>query len=159
MRCGLLLAGALVVAALGSAASAADDAADMPDGKRIQGAWKQALKIEKGVETKTDDGDESQLTLRVTFEERNLKVFLGPKGAPIEIPGTYFLDPDQTPKVIDVTITGGDGGTNEVHAIYMFDNDRLQLRIRNGGGQRPIGFETPEDDCSTIVFRRIMPGE
>jgi uncharacterized protein (TIGR03067 family) len=94
----------------------------------------------------------------VKFAEQDLKVFLGPKGAPIEIDGTYFLDATQTPKTIDVTIKGGDGA-NEVHAIYKFEKDRLYLRIRNGGGQRPIDFDSTEDDCSTIIFRRLQDGE
>ena len=158
MSRGMLLASAVLVATFGSVARAADDAADKPDEMRIQGSWKQVLKIEKGVETKTDGEDESQLTLRVKFEEQNIKVYLGPKGAPIEIPGTYYIDPAQTPKLFDVTINGGDG-PNEVHAIYKFEDDKLFLRVRNGGGQRPIGFESPEDDCTTIVLARMMPGE
>lgn len=158
MRKMLTVAAAVVWAGLGAASLSAEENADLPDARRIQGAWKQEAKIEKGVETKIDESEENQLTLRVTFEEQDLKVLLGPKGAPIEIAGSYYLDPAQTPKLIDVTIKGADG-SNEVHAIYKFEKDRLYLRVRNGGGQRPIDFDTPEDDCSTIILRRLKEGE
>ena len=40
-------------------------------------------------------------------------------------------------------------------AVYKFEQDRLYIRIREDGGQRPPDFEIAADDCVTLVFRQV----
>ena len=150
MRCVMLLASAtLFFSTLGQAAgSGADDS----DETKIRGAWQLVSTTKKGVETKIDaKGDDQQMVF--TFEEQSWKAKVGPKGAPVEITGTYVLDPKQTPKLLDVTVRGT-GGATDVYAVYKFEKDQLWIRVRDGGGQRPPDFEILADDCNTLVFRR-----
>ena len=114
-------------------------------------------KTQKGVETKIEakgDDESDDQSLVVTFEEQAWKAKLGPKGAPIEVTGTYVLDPTQTPKLLDLTIRG-DKSSTDIPAVYKIERDRLFIRIREGGGQRPPDFEVGADDCITLVLRQV----
>ena len=144
---------ALVVSVAGMSSSAL--AADEVDGSDIVGNWSYFSKVQKGVESKADDATNNQIQLvGVEFEEMNWKAKIGPKEAPIEITGTYAIDANQTPRVLDLRIAGGDGNATDIPAIYKVDKDTLSIRIREGGGQRPPDFDTPADDCLTVVFKR-----
>ena len=154
MRRAIILASAALI--LGTLVGTPARAADESDEVKIRGAWQLVSSTKKGVETKveskgTDIADDQPLA--VTFEEQSWKAKLGPKGSPVEVSGTYILDPKQTPKLLDVTVSGA-GGPTDVYAVYKFEGDKLWLRVRDGGGQRPPDFEISADDCSTMVFRR-----
>jgi uncharacterized protein (TIGR03067 family) len=125
---------------------------DATDQARIQASWEMVSKTQKGVETKYDASSEEG-SVDVTFEDRNWRAKLGNKSAPIEIAGTYFIDPSQTPKTLDLTIRG-DKGSTDLYLIYKFERDALHLRLREGNGPRPVDFETPADDCIALVLRR-----
>ena len=154
MRCMMILAAAILfVATFGQAASGADDS----DETKIRGTWQLVSTTQKGIVTKieakgSDPADD--LPLGVTFEEQSWKAKVGPKGAPVEVTGPYVLDPKQTPKLLDVTVSGT-GGSTDAYAVYKFENDQLWIRVRDGGGARPPDFEISADDCKTLVFRRV----
>ena len=151
----MLLIGAAIFCGTFGQTGAAQDADDS-DEIKIHGTWQLVSTTKKGVETKIetkgDDASDDQ-PLSVTFEEQSWKAKLGPKGAPVEITGTYILDPKQTPKLLDITISSA-GGSTDLYAVYKIEKDQLSIRVRDGGGQRPPDFEIPADDCNTLVFRR-----
>lgn len=159
MRHVMIWVGAVLVAAMLSATALstrtwAADGSDEADATDIIGNWSYVSKIQKGVESKADDVANQIQLVGVEFEEMKWKAKIGPKEAPIEITGTYAIDAKQTPRVLDLTITGGDGNSSDIPAIYKVEKDTLSIRIREGGGQRPPDFDTPADDCLTVVFKR-----
>jgi len=155
MQCVKLLAGAVLLA-IAFCQTAACAAEDETDETKIRGDWQLVSTTKKGVETKAEvkgsDPSDNQ-PLSVTFEEQGWKAKIGPKGAPIEITGTYVLDTKQTPKLLDITVSAA-GGSTDVFAIYKIEDDKLSIRVRDGNGQRPPDFELSADDCSTLLFRR-----
>jgi uncharacterized protein (TIGR03067 family) len=155
MRCLMFLASAALFAATFGQV-AAGSSPDDSDETKIRGTWQLVSSTKKGVETKVEaKGSEpsDDQPLSVTYEEQSWKAKVGPKGAPVEITGTYVLDTKQTPKLLDITVSGV-GGSTDVYAVYKFENDQLWIRIRDGNGQRPPDFEISADDCTTLVLRR-----
>jgi uncharacterized protein (TIGR03067 family) len=132
---------------IGAAADGTD--ADKPDAERIVGKW--VLKeTDRPNPIFSGDGQTAELT----FEEMKFEfAVLKDGGKVFQIPGTYFLDDKQTPKLLDVTITG-DGGSNSVFAIYEFKEGKLRIRLRDNNGQRPADFESKQDDCRILTFAR-----
>lgn len=130
---------------------AADKPADQkPDAERILGAWTFASS-----ERKIDLFEGDDQTVRLTFETDSFSVVVLKGGnKTLEINGTWSLDGAQTPKILDLTIRGGDGGSNFVYTIYQLKEDQLLIRIRDNNGPRPVDFETKVEDCQTLTFRR-----
>jgi uncharacterized protein (TIGR03067 family) len=146
---------ALLIAAvvlLASVRLAALNAADATDEENIRGTWLLVSKTQKNVETKTDPAADDP-PLEVTFEEQTWRTMIGPKGAQVELRGTYFLDSKQTPKLLDLTLSSN-GSSNDLFAIYKFEKNQLFVRLREMNGQRPADFATPAEDCLTLVFTR-----
>jgi uncharacterized protein (TIGR03067 family) len=131
-------------------AQAADQAgADNPDAERIVGKW--VLK-ETDRPNPIFNGDGQ--TVELAFEESKFEfAVLKDGGRILHIPGTYFIDDKQTPKLLDVTLSG-DGGSNSVFAIYEFKDDQLRIRLRDNNGQRPADFESQQADCQILTFAR-----
>jgi uncharacterized protein (TIGR03067 family) len=151
-----LLGAAFVPAAEPSGDKAATDKpaaekseADKPDAEKILGKW--VLK-ETDRPNPIFNGDGQ--TVELVFEESKFEFAVLKDGGKIfQIPGTYFIDDKQTPKLFDVSLTG-DGGSNSVFAIYDFKDGNLRIRLRDNNGQRPADFETKEADCQTLTFAR-----
>jgi uncharacterized protein (TIGR03067 family) len=129
---------------------AADQAgADKADAERIVGKW--VLK-ETDRPNQIFNGDGQ--TVELAFEESKFEfAVLKDGGRILHIPGTYFIDDKQTPKLLDVTLSG-DGGSNSVFAIYEFKDDQLRIRLRDNNGQRPADFESQQSDCQILTFAR-----
>lgn len=145
VTCALLTCGA----SIGAEPKDADKKSDKPDAERIIGTWTLESTSHK-IDVFQGDGQSVQLK----FEgERFEFAVLKDGGKVIDIPGSYFLDDKQTPKLFDVTLTG-DGGTTAVYAIYDFQGDKLRIRIRDNNGPRPADFDSPADDCNTLTFVR-----
>jgi uncharacterized protein (TIGR03067 family) len=141
-----------LIAAGGQAASAGADSQEAS----ICGAWQLESKTQKGVETKIDaKGDDASntQTIVLTFEEQSWKAKVG--GAAVELKGAYALDRDQTPKLLDITITQGDSEVTDAHAVYKIEHDRLYIRVRADGGQRPPDFHVPDDESVMFIFHRV----
>lgn len=141
-----------VLACAGRQSLAAEEPSDE---QRIRGRWTLVSTIKGTVETKTteatDESDNAPLT--VSFDENTWTAKVGPKKAPTEFSGGYYLDSKQTPKLLDLTIRSDGGNSSDLNLIYRFEKDRLHVRVQNGG-QRPIDFETACEDCTTLIFRR-----
>jgi uncharacterized protein (TIGR03067 family) len=128
---------------------AEEAAADKPDAERILGKW--VLKeSDRPNPIFTGDG----ATAELNFEETKFEFAVSKEGGKVfQIPGTYFLDDKQTPKLLDVTVDA-DGGSNSVFAIYEFKEGKLRIRIRDNNGQRPADFESQQADCQILTFAR-----
>jgi|GEM_PF-2601159 len=144
-----IFAACLAALSARAAEPAAAATADKPDGERIVGKW--ILKeTDKPNPLFSGDGQAVELT----FEEMKFEfAVLKDGGRILHIPGTFFIDDKQTPKLLDITLSG-DGGSNSVYAIYEFKDDKLRIRIRDNNGQRPADFESQAADCQILVFAR-----
>lgn len=153
VACSLL---AILTATLPAAAEPAADkpasekaVADKPDSERILGKWNL-----KESDRPNNIFNAEGTTVELTFEEMKFEFSVLKDGGKIlHIPGTYFIDDKQTPKLLDITLSG-DGGSNSVYAIYEFKDDQLRIRIRDNNGQRPADFESAAADCQLLTFAR-----
>ena len=144
-----VLAGALAPVLAAEPAGADQAAADKPDAERIVGKW---ILKETDRPNPIFNGDGQSVEL--VFEESKFEfAVLKDGGRILHIPGTYFIDDKQTPKLLDVTLAG-DGGSNSVFAIYEFKADKLRIRLRDNNGQRPADFESQQADCQILTFAR-----
>jgi len=143
------LLAAMLGATLAPVPAAEQAAADKPDAERIVGKW--VLK-ETDRPNPIFNGDGQSVEL--VFEESKFEfAVLKDGGRILHIPGTYFIDDKQTPKLLDVTLTG-DGGSNSVFAIYEFKDDKFRIRLRDNNGLRPADFESQQADCRILTFAR-----
>ncbi|MCE9608308.1 MAG: TIGR03067 domain-containing protein [Planctomycetia bacterium] len=118
------------------------------DAERIVGSWTFDSSDKKFELIQSDEQ-----TIRLKFEDGKMNFALLNKGAPaFQLSGSYALDDKQTPKLFDVTLTGD--GAAPVFAIYEFQGDKLRIRYREEGGQRPSDFTTPAADCQILTFVR-----
>lgn len=148
LSCLFFVSASLIACGLASAAEDKTAAADKPDAERILGTW-----ILDSTERKIDLFQGDGQTVKLTFEADAFRFAVEKDGGKtLDLSGSYFIDPAQTPKLFDVTIRGGDG-SNTVFAIYEFKDDKLRVRLRDNNGPRPAGFE-PADDCQTLTFKR-----
>lgn len=143
-RCLALLAVGLLLAA--------DDPKDAKkkDLDKLQGTW-----TASGVEYNGDKvlGDLVK-ELKVVVEGDKLTV----KGDAPDLEkygkATLKIDPATTPKVMDISITGGEKGTT-FEAIYAVDGDEWKLCLKLTGKERPTKFESKADSNDVlVVFQR-----
>jgi uncharacterized protein (TIGR03067 family) len=65
------------------------------------------------------------------------------------------LDPDQSPKAIDVIPDGGPSRSKRVPGIYRFEDDKLILCMADADQPRPREFKAEKGSRQTLmVFRR-----
>jgi len=77
--------------------------------------------------------------------------------------GPYRIDPKQSPKTVDITITLRDGKQATLQGIYELEGSRLMLCLDSFGGARPAGFPKKAKDgddkglgrIALLTFRRI----
>ncbi len=131
-------------------------AADAKDTKKkdldkLQGTWT-ASAIEYNGEKVLGDLVKE---LKVVVKDDTLTV----KGEDPEVTkygkATLKIDPATTPKVVDVSITGGDEKGTTFEAIYEVDKDEWKLCLKPFGKERPAKFESKADSGDVlIVFQR-----
>ena len=132
----------------GIAAEQVGTKADQPDAERIKGVW-----VLEEYDRPNDLFTDKSHTVQIKFEDQNFEFkVLKDGGAILQIGGTYYVDDQQTPKLLDITLSG-DGGSTPLYAIYDFKGDKLRVRIRDNNGPRPVDFE-PASDCQTFTYRR-----
>jgi uncharacterized protein (TIGR03067 family) len=141
----------LVVAAVGLmlAADGKDDAQKQM--KELQGTWK-ATSIEFSGEKVLGDS------------VRDLQLVI--KGNHMTVEGdfpdsekygklTLKIDPTTKPKLMDVTITGGDDKGTVVEAVYEVTKDELKICANPFAKDRPTEFSSkPNSSTVLAVFRR-----
>jgi uncharacterized protein (TIGR03067 family) len=64
----------------------------------------------------------------------------------------FKLDPSFTPKLFDLTVTGGIQLNAKMEGIYELKGDDLKLCIRIFGNDRPTKFEAPGDSSNALLI-------
>lgn len=140
----------LMFGAVGAWAADEKPAVEKPDAERIAGLWK--LESADGTFELLQKPDQKA---QVKFDAGKMEFKVLADGNPIAtITADYSLDDKQTPKLLDLTLTG-DGGNKPVFLIYEFQNDKLRLRFQiDGAGARPVDFAVPDEKCRILTFVR-----
>jgi uncharacterized protein (TIGR03067 family) len=130
--------------------------ADAKDAKKkdldkLQGTWAAATLEYNGEKVLGDTIKE----LKVVVEGDKLTV----QGEDEEVKkygkATLKIDPETTPKVVDISVTGGDGKGTTFEGIYEVDKDEWKLCLKPFGKERPAKFESKADSGDVlIVFKR-----
>jgi uncharacterized protein (TIGR03067 family) len=132
-------------------------AADDPKGAKnkdldsLQGAWA-ASSVEYGGE-KADA--ELVKNLKVVVEGDKMTI----KGESAELEkygkATLKIDASTTPKIIDITITGGDEKGTTFEGIYEVNKDEWKLCVKLAGKERPAKLESAAGSQDVlVVFQR-----
>jgi uncharacterized protein (TIGR03067 family) len=131
-------------------------AADPKDAKKqdldqLQGTWT-ASSVEYNGD-KVDAGIIKNLTIVVEGDKMTIKG----DSPDVEKYGkaTLRIDPSTMPKVIDVSMTGGDEKGVTLLGIYEVDKDEWKLCVKLFGKERPAKFESKADTQDVLaVFQR-----
>lgn len=125
-------------------------AVEKPDSERITGTWK--LESADGTFELLQKPDQKA---QVKFDAGKMEFkVLADGNALATISADYVLDDKQTPKCLDLTLTG-DGGNKPVFLIYEMQDDKLRLRFNTeGAGVRPVDFGVPDEKCRILTFVR-----
>jgi uncharacterized protein (TIGR03067 family) len=132
---------------------AADDSKDAKkkDLDQLQGTWK-ASSVEYG-----GDKVEADIVKNLTVVVEGDKMTIKGESAELEKYGkaTLKIDPTTTPKIMDVTITGGDEKGTTFEGIYEVDKDEWKLCVKLAGKERPAKFESAAGTQDVlVVFKR-----
>jgi uncharacterized protein (TIGR03067 family) len=145
MVAGVLLVGMVAVVT----AEEAKEAAIKQDRQQIQGTWRVIALVINGSQASDDDarrltvvnGIDGSWTLR--SEENDVSS------------GTSTIDPSQTPKTIDLTVTEGEGKGDQFMGIYELGEKTRKLCFVQKGQERPTEFaSTPGSDRILVTFQR-----
>jgi uncharacterized protein (TIGR03067 family) len=148
--CGLMVAGVLLAGMVAVVtAEETREAAIKQDLQQLQGTWRAVqlvldgqLVAESEVRKLTVvNGSDGSWTLRV--EENDI-------GG-----GTSTIDPGQTPKTIDLTVTKGDGKGDQYVGIYEMGEKTRKLCFVQKGNERPTELtSTPGSERILVTFQR-----
>jgi uncharacterized protein (TIGR03067 family) len=146
---GILLC-ALTLAVPGWIIARADDKADIEkEIKKFQGTWTFASVESGGKEEPAAD----YKGMTVTFAGDKFTV---KKGNELILAGTQKLDPSQSPKAIDVTVTEGLNKGSVMLGIYEIRGDTLKVCFDPEGKKRPTEFKsTPGSQTFVNVHKRV----
>ena len=116
------------------------------DEDAIQSIWELVTTEANGVTVPAG----ADTTMRFAFADGKLKLTL--VGKPKEQDATYKLDPDATPKAID--IDEGKGRTSL--GIYELDGDKLRICLAEGKTPvRPTEFKAAGKRVMVVTFKRV----
>jgi uncharacterized protein (TIGR03067 family) len=108
------------------------------DREKLQGTWVAVEEVLGG--KPVDDPDLAKIGFTFADDRVTFRTKRGSSG------GTYQLDPNQSPRVLDLLL----GEQTVMNVIYEAADDRLKLCWRKGG-PRPGGFDTINEP-DTILF-------
>lgn len=137
-------------AAFGGSCTLADEKADLEkEVRKFQGTWTFESCEAGGQQLPAD-----QLKgLVLTFEGDKHTV---KKGNEVIQAGTQKLDPSQSPKAIDVTMTEGPSKGIVMLGIYEIDGDTLKVCFDAAGKKRPTQFKSaPGSETFVNVHQRL----
>jgi uncharacterized protein (TIGR03067 family) len=130
---------------------AADDKdAKKKDLDRLQGTW-----TASSVEYDGNAAEGAAKDLKVVIEGD--KMTAKSDSAEVQKYGkaTLKIDPSTTPKIMDITITGGDEKGTTFECIYEVDKDEWKLCLKPFAKERPAKFESkPDSGQVLVVFKR-----
>lgn len=127
-----------------AAAAAADKAEDL---KLLSGTWKPK-------EANLGDNKIDQLlldTVSLVYEGDKYTLTIGDK---VE-KGTYTLDPNKTPKAMDIFPTEGDNNGKTFLAVYQVEGDKLTICYSLTPTVRPDDFEPDSNTLIVVKYERF----
>ena len=132
---------------------AADDAKDAKkkDLDLLQGTWTASSVEFNGDKVEAD----IVKNLSVVIDGDKMTI----KGESVEVEkygkATLKIDPTTTPKIIDISITGGDEKGTTFEGIYEVDKDEWKLCVKLAGKERPAKLESAAGSQDVlVVFQR-----
>jgi uncharacterized protein (TIGR03067 family) len=140
------VASLVVVAALGTLARG--DAEQ--DRKDMQGTW-----LLESAQLGGQKYPEKLLkTMKLVLKDHGYTVTVGDQSDE----GTVMLDPDKTPKAMDITGTNGPNKGKTILAIYELNGDTLRVCYDLSGEARPSEFEArPNTPLFLVHYKREKP--
>jgi len=143
----------LLVVLAASLLLAADNPKDAKkkDLDRLQGTWTASSVEYNGDKVEAD----IVKNLKVVIEGDKMTI----KGDSTEVEkykkATIKIDPTTTPKIMDVTLTGGDDKGTTMEGIYEVEKDEWKLCVKPFQKERPTKFESKGDGGEVLaVFKR-----
>jgi uncharacterized protein (TIGR03067 family) len=139
---------ALVLTASGGTGAQVDDKADVEkELKKFQGTWT-FESVEAGGNKLPADQFKG---ITVTFEGDKYAV---KNGAEVYEAGALKLDPSQSPKTFDSTVTEGPNKGTVILGIYEISEDMLKACFDPEGKKRPTQFQTASGSQTTLVVHK-----
>jgi len=130
------------------AASFGGDAKD--DVKQMQGTWRPLAAEFAG----DPFPDQILKTIKLILKDDRYTALVGEKSDE----GTYSVDPDKSPKTMDVKGTKGPNEGKTFLTIYELKGDQLRICYDLSGKARPTEFATKKETMLYLVtYRREQP--
>jgi uncharacterized protein (TIGR03067 family) len=141
---------AVGLAASGGSGTRADDKADLEkEVRKFQGTWTFESSEAGGKDLPA--GELKGLVLTFEGDKHTVK-----KGNEVIQAGTQKLDPFQSPKAIDVTLTEGVNKGAVMLGIYEINGDTLKVCFDAAGKKRPTQFQSaPGSETFVNVHKRL----
>jgi uncharacterized protein (TIGR03067 family) len=115
--------------------------------EKLAGKWTFASREEGGKETPA----EQLKTMILTLDGDKFTVKDGDK---VVQAGTYTVDPGQTPKTVNATVTEGDGKGTTMLGIYELDGDTMKCCFDPEGKKRPTEFKSTEEAKTILMVHK-----
>lgn len=142
---------ALLAAALGAAAAAADEPKSPDGSKEVQGTWTIVKTVLGGAESV------NPTTARtVVFQGATYEIKFGDRS--IE-KGTFRVDAAATPKRIEGTATAGEEKGARWHGVYEVEGLVLRAVARPADKARPTSLTTVPPDGRGFTLKRVAPAK
>jgi uncharacterized protein (TIGR03067 family) len=133
----------------GSGILAGDKADPGKEIRKFQGTWTFESSEAGGKQLPADEL--KKLILVFEGDKHTVK-----KGNEVIQAGTQKLDPSQSPKAIDVTLTEGVNKGAVLLGIYEINGDTLKVCFSAGGKKRPTQFKSaPASETFVNVHKRL----
>ncbi len=139
----------LVLTASGGTGARADDKADVKkELKKFEGTW-----TFESVESGGKEMPAAEFKgMVVTFEGDKYSV---KKGDRVIEAATLKLDPSQSPRTFDSTVTEGPNKGTVILGIYEISGDTLKVCFDPEGKKRPTEFKTTAGSQTLVVHKRV----
>jgi uncharacterized protein (TIGR03067 family) len=134
----------LVAMSLVGIASVARTESAEKEFEKLQGAWSVELMEENGMKESDEENKKFQITIKGT------QLFVKFDGK--EESMTMKIDPEKSPKTIDLTPNFGEDKGKTFSGIYEFDGDRLRI-CASPKGERPMKFVS-EKGIMVLVLKK-----
>jgi uncharacterized protein (TIGR03067 family) len=137
-------------AALGWSGAPADDKADLgKEVRKFQGTW--TIESSETGGKAIPPGELKGLIVIFEGDKHTVK-----RGDEVIQVGTQKLDPSESPKAIDVTMTEGPNKGAVMLGIYEIDGDTLKVCFDPRGKKRPTEFKSPPGSENFVnVHKRV----
>jgi uncharacterized protein (TIGR03067 family) len=118
--------------------------------KRLEGTWEMVSSVVDGKTVTPPEAERGKVVFQADGS------FTAEVGGKVVRAGTMVVDPDKTPKAVDIIIKAGTLKGKATHAIYALEGDELRMALPGPGRPRPTAFSTEGDPYLVIQnYRRV----